>query len=190
MKFVEKVKGFLMEPSKTFDSVKEETLGEATKYFVVIWAVYSAMFAIFIAFIPGVLGPMMGFGSGLMSGMGAGIGLGIFMFVALMFLGIIGVFVGGAVYHIFVYIVGGRKGIGQTIKAIMYGSTPLLFGWIPLINIIAGIWSLIIEIVGVRQLHGISTGRAIIAIVLVPVVIGIIIILLAIMAAFIFAVGP
>jgi len=57
--------------------------------------------------------------------------------------------------------------MAQTIKAGMYGSTAsLLFGWLPIINMIAVIWSLVTEIIGIRQLHEITTGRAILAMVL------------------------
>jgi hypothetical protein len=42
MDFIEKVKGFLLKPSKTFDALKEEPLEEAVKYYAVIAAVYSA----------------------------------------------------------------------------------------------------------------------------------------------------
>ncbi len=36
MDFIEKVKGFLLEPSKTFGALKEEPLEEAIKYYAVI----------------------------------------------------------------------------------------------------------------------------------------------------------
>jgi hypothetical protein len=49
----------------------------------------------------------------------------------------------------------------------------LLLGWIPLVNIIAAIWSLIVEIIGIRQLHELTTGRAILA-VLIPIILAII----------------
>ena len=50
MDFIEKVKRFLWEPSKTFDALKEEPLEEAVKYYVVIAAVYSALLALLYAF--------------------------------------------------------------------------------------------------------------------------------------------
>jgi hypothetical protein len=36
MDFIEKIKGFLLEPSKTFDALKEEPLEEVFKYYAVI----------------------------------------------------------------------------------------------------------------------------------------------------------
>ncbi len=182
MEFVEKVKGILTEPSKMFDALKEETISEAIKYYAIIAAMYAVMTALLFS---------MAFGSmfgrfGMM--MGAGATGGIVMFMILFIFGIIGIFVSGAIFHIFVYLVGGRKGLSQTIKAVMYGSTPaLLFGWIPIIGMIAGIWSLVLEVIGIRQLHEITTGKAILAVVIMLVILGLIaVILAALIAAFVF----
>lgn len=168
MDFLEKVKGLLLEPSKTFDALKEEPLDGAVKYYICIAAVYSALFALLLGFAGSFFGSMMGFGNmGMIVGAGAGIGVTITFFAVFMIMAIAGAFIGGAILHIFVYIAGGRKGLTQTIKAGMYGSTAsLLFGWMPFINIIAAIWSLVTEIIGIRQLHELTTGRAILALVL------------------------
>ncbi|MCX9014375.1 MAG: YIP1 family protein [Candidatus Methanoperedens sp.] len=190
MDFVEKAKGFLMEPSKTFDSSKEDTLEEAIKYYAVIVAVYSLLSTVVFAIaMTGSFGSMMGMGQlGTMMGVGAGIGGAVVLFVIMVVFGLIGVFISGAIVHIGVLIVGGKKGITQTIKAVMYGSTPgLLLGWIPLIGGLAGIWSLVLEVLGVRQLQEVTTGRAIIA-VIIPLVIMVILVIIfaAVIAAFVF----
>jgi len=81
---------------------------------------------------------------------------------------IVGIFVMGAIIHALVYLLGGKKGYIQTLKALMYGSTPaLIFGWIPIINIIAIVVSLSNQVIGVCQLQGLTTLRAALAI-LVP----------------------
>ncbi len=74
------------------------------------------------------------------------------------------------------YLLGGRKGLKQTVKTITYGATPcLLLGWVPGPNIIiAPIWSLLLAINGVMELHELSPGMAILAIILailVPLII-------------------
>jgi hypothetical protein len=192
MDIIEKVKGFLLEPSKTFDTLKEEPLEEAVKYYAVIAAIYSALLALLLAFAGSLFGTMMGFGNmGMMMGAGTGIGSAITFFVMFMIIAIVGAFIGGAILHIFVYIVGGRRGIAQTIKAGMYGSTPtLLFGWLPIINFIAMIWSLVAEIIGIRQLHELTTGKAILVVIL-PILLALIltIALAAFIAVFMFGTG-
>lgn len=186
MSFWEKTKGFLLSPTETFNNVKEEGWGGSISYFakwLIIWAILlTIIFAALIVWIRGMLvswadlypeidiaqltawfdlfaGPMV-------------IGFGIAAVIS----GLIGILVGSLWMHIWVYIVGGRKGVGQTIKAMAYGSTPtLLLGWIPILNIITGIWTLVVQIIGIRQLHEVSTGRAVLAYIIGAIIIPIIV---------------
>jgi hypothetical protein len=86
--------------------------------------------------------------------------------------GLVGIFVGSLWMHIWVYVCGGRKGVGQTIKSMAYGYVPtFLFGWIPFVGVIFTIWTLAVQIIGFRQLHEISTGRAVLAYLLGAIII-------------------
>ncbi len=177
-----RIKGFLFSPSETFDASRGDTLGDAFKYFVVILAIYALLVAIIVAVVFllfadilatfGVRGMPFGAAVGPLVAVGffvAAVAVG--FFVAAVVVGIIGVFISGLWLHIWVYLVGGRNGMEQTIKAVMYGETPsLILGWIPIINLIAGIWALIVGIIGIRQLHGLSTGKAVLAVVLAIVI--------------------
>ncbi len=161
--------------------MEEETIGEAIKYYAVIVAIYAVMSALLFSLVFGSMFGQLG------TMMGGGATGGIAMFMMLFIFGIIGLFISGAIFHIFVYIVGGRKGLSQTIKAVMYGSTPgLLFGWIPIIGMIAGIWSLVLEVIGIRQLHETTSGKAILAVVIMLVILGLFaFILAAVIATFV-----
>jgi hypothetical protein len=226
MDFVKKVKGFLSKPSKTFDASYGDTLNEAVTYFMILTVISSALSALLFVFTRrGITGTIFGIVFG-------GDALSIFM--ASFIIGIIRAFIVGLILHIGVYIVGGRKGITQTMKAYMYGSTPgllfgwipilllgripivivisaiwslilhigvyiaggrkgitqtmkaymygstpgLLFGWIPIlllgripiVIVISAIWSLILSIIGIHRLHGITIGRAFLAILVTDVV--------------------
>ena len=177
----ERIKGFLFSPSETFDASKEDTLGDSLTYFVVVLAIFAAIFGTFyalylaaflpvitriIASIPGTTS-MLPF----MAAMGPLIGLLFFVlfFVSILVGGIIAAFIGGLWTHIWVYLVGGRRGVAQTIKAVMYGSTPsfLLTPILP--------WALIVQVIGIRQLQELSTGRAILALILAIIIPAIII---------------
>jgi hypothetical protein len=70
--------------------------------------------------------------------------------------------------HIWVYAVGGRKGVMTTVKTVLYSLTPfMLIGWIPLVGwIIGAVWSIVLGVIGIRELQEISTGRAAAAILL------------------------
>ncbi len=164
MQFVELVKGFLTSPVETFQKVRETSFGETFKYFVILSLIPSVILGIVYTIAGTVI-------TGIFGAPFLGMAVGILMIpLALVFI-VIGAIIGGVIFQIFVYIVGGRKGIDQTLKAVMYGLTPaLLFGWIPLIGIIAALWSLVLEIIGIRELHEITTGRAVTAMALMIVV--------------------
>jgi len=187
LSIVERIKGFLFSLSETFDASKEDTLGDAFIYFVVILTVYAVLIAILAAVAFSLFGGMYGmFGApGMPFGAAMGPLIAVAVFIGVLVGGIIGIFIGGVWLHLWVYLFGGRNGLVQTIKAVVYGSTPgLLLGWIPIINYIAAIWALIVGIIGIRQLHGISTGKAIIAVIIALIIP--LIIIGALIAAFIF----
>jgi len=168
-------KGMLLDPTSTFQSLREGVLGEALKYYAVLLlvpAVLSTLFYILFFVVMGIPLPMV-YGTDvgsltLLSGIGIGVLAGILIYIG----GLISLFIKGVVFHILgVCIVGGRKGIKETIKALAYASTPyLLLCWIPLINLLAVIWSTLLFILGVRELHKFSTSRAVLAII-IPVII-------------------
>jgi len=69
-------------------------------------------------------------------------------------------------------------GVGD-IKAFAYGNTPLfLFGWIPFVGMLFPLWAWVLNIIGIRQLHEISTGRAIGAVLLGIVALVVIVVLI------------
>jgi len=189
LNFWEKTKGFLGAPSNTFDDVEPEALGSALKYFA-IWAVIYAVLQTIVFYTLGggvfqALAGLLGLNatavydfnpvaSGLMALLGAFVGL----------------FISGSWAHLFVRAFGGRKGYGNTIKAFAYGNTPVfLFGWIPFVGGLFWIWALVLNIIGIRQLHEISTGRAIGAVLLSIVALGVIIALIVIFVMLLFVVS-
>jgi len=96
---------------------------------------------------------------------------------------------GAAMVHLFVYILRGSKGFYQTYKALMYASAPLIFLALvfPLflfsidypflvfvavgLMLIVGFWSLYIAIKGLSKLHEISALKAVVALVIFPLII-------------------
>jgi hypothetical protein len=168
----ERIRGFLFSPSETFDASKEDSLGDAFKYYVVILLVLAVLVAIIgaVAFqlIWGMVATFLPPDAPSLAEIGPLLAvLPVILFVLVLVVGIIGAFIDGLWIHLWVYIVGGRKGVGQTIKAVLYGATPYcLLGWIPIVNFIAEIWMIIVAILGVRQLHELSTGKAVLAVVI------------------------
>ncbi len=174
--FVEKVRGFIMKPVETFQKVKGGSLGDAFVYYIILLVINAVLSAIVLAAglsamsiyqsIPGFNGAFP-----------------LVMFFMVLVGGIIGIFVGGAWLHIFVWALGGKKGYVQTVKSVMYGSTPsLLLGWIPIIGFIGAIWTIILDIFGIKELQEMSVGRAVAAVVIAGVILIVIVMVLAIAA--------
>lgn|GEM_PF-704194 len=177
---VTKAKGFLLAPVETFQQSKADEPSAVFTYFgvfLLINALLSAVIAMFIVqLFPGldnlpIRGP-----------------LPALVFLAMFVGGFIITFVFAAWLHLCVYILGGRKGIMQTVRAVMYGSTLCLhFGWIPFFSFIFALWSFVLWILGVRELQEMSTGKAVAA-VIIAVIIPLIVLMLLFAYLFISAV--
>jgi hypothetical protein len=163
--FVEKVKGFILNPGETFQKSKADDMETSLPYFAILVLINAILSAIVAAILPL---PMY-------TGMPGGVSLPILVFFIVLVAEFIFTLIFAAWLHLWVYLFGGRKGIGQTMNAVIYGSTPsLLLGWIPVISILFGLWSVVLWALGVRDLHELSTGKAIAAVViaiLIPLVI-------------------
>ncbi len=185
MNLLEKVNGILREPSKTFEHLKHETLKETLKYYAVLAAGFSLL--------NGTIA-MLGISSSieitnleLIKGSGGGgyfmIYLLIFSVLSITFL----LFLDILIVHISVYIGGGRKGFRQTMKSSIYSFTPLIFGWVPIVGIIALLWSYVTQIIGIRQLHELTTKQALlITFIFIPLISGTVIAFITLIGALIY----
>lgn len=77
-------------------------------------------------------------------------------------------FVVAAVIHLIVImLVPDRKPFTATTRVLAFSYSPLLFAVVPFIgSIVGGVWSLVLAVVGLREVHQTTTGRAIAAILL------------------------
>ena len=189
LSFGEKVKGFLGAPSNAFDNVKAEALGDALKYFT-IWAVIYAILRTIVFYtlerrVLEILWSMFGLSDAAVDRFDP------VTFALIAVLGAFaGLFIGGSWTHLFVRAFGGRKGYGNTIRAFAYGNTPLLlFGWIPFVGMLFPLWAWVLNIIGIRQLHEISTGRAIGAVLLSIIIALIITVVLVVLFVVLFVVS-
>jgi len=160
-----KLRGFLFSPTLAFRRAKDEHPGESLSYLVVLAVFYSVMstlltmleifvhpFAKLSLIEPGSVEPLAIAHQ--------------FLVILVLTLFLTAVF--GLVLHVFVYAVGGRKGVWQTEKSVFYSLTPMfVLGWIPVIGFtVGGIWSLVLGIIGIRELHGLGDTKAAIAMIL------------------------
>jgi len=189
LNFWGKTKGFLGAPSNTFNNVEAEALGSALKYFT-IWAVIYAILRTIVFYtverrVYQTLWDFLGVSDA-----------AVYRFDPVIFalLAVVSafasLFIGGLWAHLFVRAFGGRKGYRNTIKAFAYGNTPLfLFGWIPFVGMLFPIWAWVLNIIGIKQLHEISTGKAVGAVLLSIVALGVIIALIVMLVVLFFVVS-
>ncbi len=166
----DKIKEFMFNPSHAFRGVKEERAVATFKYLVILAFFYAGM-ATLMALLQVFPHP---FSSGF-----SPTGIPVLdpvriitdilsiVITTILTLGIYGVWL-----HLWVFILGGRKGILQTGKSVCYSATPsLLLAWIPVIGTLVGlVWTVIINVIGIKELHGLSDNRAALAVVLAVVV--------------------
>jgi hypothetical protein len=164
----------LTSPSEFFDEIGPQSLGTLFKFFAVMSIILFAemlVFSLLVSFIGlslfgGFLGGSTSFLAGSILGILFGTVAGYIFFVTFGFLFAM-IFAG--IVHAVAYLMGCR-GYMNTLTALVVGVTPsLVLGGIPLINILAGLYSLILEIVGMSKLHSISMEKAAAA-VLIPMV--------------------
>jgi len=201
MTFASKLRGFMGNPTTTFGAVKEDTASSALKYALICLLILGAavgliltlvllvhweIFFFYAQFLGGP--PFRGFGSydelhHAVRLLPIPISVGCSIAGGMIF-----IFVGGTLTHLLVYLLGGRQGHSyrQTLKALAYGATPVcVVGWVPFIGGVAGgIWAVVVTAIGLRELHGITTGRAVAVaaagltlVIIVPVIVLLLIIL-------------
>lgn len=149
----------------------------------VIWLVIFAFIAGVIQWIWSMAfaGPMAAFMSAMMPGemrgeMGALFAsVGVLGAVRVLFypiFALIGGFIGAAIYHLALMLAGGSKnsesGYEGTFRAVGYSCVAQIAGIIPIVGSLIGVvWGIILLVVGMSSMHRISTGKAVI-VVLIP----------------------
>jgi len=102
--------------------------------------------------------------------------------------GIIWLFISGAILYICFKIVGGSGSYEGTVRILSYASAVVAVSWIPIIGQIIALYAIYLGIVGGTFVHNITTLRSVIAI-FIPMIVMVIIValLIAMMGAALFA---
>lgn len=187
---VDKAKGFLLAPAESFRKSRGDSLGPAFRYYVVLLIIYSILAAIVSVAVgmyafndmiaqlaqSGIVGSALADALGNMGSFVAA--MTIFAVYLFFLISLLGIFITGLVFHAFVLLFGGEKGVRKTITTTMYASTPyFLLGWIPYVSIIGYIWYLVLLIIGIREMQEIDTGKALL-VVITPIILVFILLLL------------
>jgi hypothetical protein len=94
--------------------------------------------------------------------------------------GAVGVFLTALVTHLLVILVvgSGHSGFGATFRIVAYSSVTSLAGWIPFIGWIFSLYRLYLATVGIREMHGTTTGRALLVVLLPAILILVLVVVL------------
>ncbi len=96
----------------------------------------------------------------------------------------VGIFLTALVTHLLVVLVigAGHAGFGATFRIISYSSVTSLASWIPLIGWIFSLYRLYLATVGIREMHGTTTGKALL-VVLLPAILVLVLVVVAVGAS-------
>ena len=96
----------------------------------------------------------------------------------------ISVFVVAGIAHLLVMLIVGatNSGFGATFRVASYASVTSLVSWIPIIGGLLGLYGIYLAVVGIREMHQTTTGKAVI-VVLFPVLLILLLALLGLLVA-------
>ncbi len=84
--------------------------------------------------------------------------------------GIIALFIGAAIlFFVCTKLVGGKSNYEGTFRVVAYTSAVNAVSWIPLVGWIVGLYGIYVMVVGIQEVHQITTQKAIVAVVIVAV---------------------
>lgn len=169
--FVEVTRGVLVEPARFFAG-----LGDARPDRVrgpLVFAIICGVVSLPLSLIAEPYDPLAPEQAGLRSGFlslfrdspGAAVALAAVFVILLPLLIVLGVYVGTAIQHFFVFLfVRERRGYWGTFPVVAYGGSALtLFTWIPVLGYLMGFYGVYVSTVGLKEMHGTTTTRALLA---------------------------
>jgi hypothetical protein len=96
--------------------------------------------------------------------------------------GVIGVFVVAGIGQLVIRLVVGatNSGFAATFRVASYTGVTSLVSWIPIIGGILALYGIYLAVVGIREMHGTTTGKAVL-VVLIPVIVVVVLALLGLL---------
>jgi hypothetical protein len=169
--FLEVARGVLAEPAAFFAGLGGPRPGrvKGPLVFAIICGVVSSPLALLLEPFNPLTRGQPGIGSSFSSlygnNPGAAIALAALIVVLLPLFIVLGVYIGAAIQHLFVFLfVRERSGFWGTFPVVAYGGAAIsLFSWMPILGYLASIYGIYVTTVGLREMHGTSTTRALLA---------------------------
>jgi hypothetical protein len=175
--FINAVRGVITAPVGFFRSIRREGDLVNPLIFAIICYEVSAILGGLLSLVGVSMGGTRGFGSFLIGIILAPIGAAI------------GLFIGAGILHLLVMLIVGSRNAGYegTFRVGAYSAVTTLVSWIPIIGLIASLYGIYLAIMGIREVHNTSTGKAAIVVLIPAVVVFLLVVLIiAVIGAAIF----
>jgi hypothetical protein len=158
--FINAVRGVVTAPVGFFRGIRRQGDFVNPLIFAIICYEVSAILGGLLGLVGVGMGDAQGFGSFLIGIILAPIGAAI------------GLFIGAGILHLLVMLIVGSRNAGYegTFRVGAYSAVTTLVSWIPIIGLIASLYGIYLAIMGIREIHNTSTGKAAI-VVLIPAVV-------------------
>jgi hypothetical protein len=171
--FINAVRGVVTAPVGFFRGIRRQGDFVNPLIFAIICYEVSAILGGLLGLVGVGMGDAQGFGSFLIGIILAPIGAAI------------GLFIGAGILHLLVMLIVGSRNAGfeGTFRVGAYSAVTTLVSWIPIIGLIASLYGIYLAIVGIREVHNTTTGKAALVVLIPAIVVFILIVIL------IFAVG-
>jgi hypothetical protein len=92
----------------------------------------------------------------------------------------ISVFLAALLLLVCAKMVGGTGTYEATMRVASYANIVNVIGWIPIVSIIGSIYGLVLTVLGMREIHKLTTAKAVIAVLIAIAIVFVIVVLLAI----------
>jgi hypothetical protein len=164
--FIETLQMVLSKPAEAFTAMKREGgLGDPLLYGIIGGSVGVIVYFIYNLFFQS-LGTFANRSNPFAHAIGTGVG-GVFLIICAPIFVVIGIFVGSAILHICLMLVGGAKqSFETTFRVVCFAGgsvNPLLI--VPFCGgLIVGIWKIVLYCIGLARAHETDTGRAVLAV--------------------------
>jgi hypothetical protein len=144
------------------------------------------IFALICVLVSAVLGGLIGilFNIGLSNqGVAGAIGWFFIGIIRALISVLIGLFVGAGIWHLLVmlFLRPRHEGYEATFRVAAYSTVVYLVSWIPILGWILGLYGIYLGVVGIREVHGTTTGKAAL-VVLIPIAVVAFLVLLIVVA--------
>jgi hypothetical protein len=153
-----KVSGMIRRPAETYRILGDEPLSRSILYLVVLLVINTVLIG--LLGVVAVIGYLIFEGGSVDDAVGAIFGSILNMVISpIMSIISIGLII--VILHLAAVVLRGRGSPADTVQVVIYGATPaFLIGWIPLLGVIAYLWSFVLFAIGLRERHQMEMTRA------------------------------